>query len=210
MTVRDITKLVALLTMCSVVCSCGGGDSAGGGVAEMKTVFVGAPQVTSAATLLSDIAKWSKDTNLDSKIEICGLDDPQTVNDDATISLTVTKYASAPKGSAVRIGNGVVTFSPAETGTPALPAAYATLPVTIGQTIPEGGGTLSFPVPLVTHQFKDALVYGDNVAGVAAIVCTGKIYRYYATISLDLVEVDTNVKKTVSTQMTVVLADFAD
>jgi len=191
--------VLAALVLILTVGGCGSDDT-GGGVGEFRTVVVGKPQVTSANPLLSDVAKWTTDTDGNTIIEKC-VDTPTVVNDSATVTITSTSYGNSPTASDVSVMAGTLVFTAADTISPALPTLFSVQPFTVNQTI-GAGGSKTISVELVNHAMKSYLQ--------GLIACSGNSYKYFATISFDIVEVNTNVKKTVSTQMDVRFADFVD
>lgn len=196
---KAMKLMVAAALLFAGITGCGGGDT-GGGVAIFKTVYVNKPQLTTANPFLSDLAKW-KDTNSDSKIEVCGNDGFSIINDFASTDVTVNASSSSTSPSSVLVETGSMTFRPADTNTDALPPIFRVQPLTPNVLIAPGE-TKSISVELVNHEMKGYLAN--------QILCTGVTWNYYVKIAYNLVEISTGERKTIETEMLVRFSDLAD
>jgi len=196
-----IQKLIFSLLLVSLqltLTSCGSSNMGGG--ASFNTVNASVSVDSAKNPLLSDLATWPDQT------AICTSDPtkaPTIVND--LVNFTITSKTSISNGtpSALSVQKITLTFTPADTLTPALPSLFATQYINLsGSTVP-AGGSVSIPVEVATHNFK---IYFWNT-----VLCqVVPVYSYNVTAAFDLVEVATGKSGMVTAGMIVRVADFAD
>lgn len=197
-----IQKLVLALLLVSVLLtltSCGSSNMGGG--TAFNTVNASVSVDAAKNPLLSDLAKWPDQT------AICSSDPtkaPTIVND--IVNFTITSNSSITNGtpSALSVQKVTLTFTPADTVvTPALPALYAVQFLSGGGATIAAGGTLSVPVEVATHNFKESFWN--------SVLCQAKpVYSYNVTAAFDLIEVATGKAGTITAGMVVRIADFTD
>lgn len=187
--------------------SCGNSKSSGTG--EFATVVASATAI--AGTLDSDVAVWVDSTG--GKAPACGASSiPTIIPDDVVFSILSTPFTSPSTGSTspiatsnLSISSVTLTFTPADSATPALPARFQTQFASASPSLIVPG-TNSVTVRIVTDPMKAFLQ--------SALACTGLIYTYRVTVSYDMVEINTNRSNTVNLSgngfLTVTFADFTD
>ncbi|MSN26366.1 MAG: hypothetical protein GJV46_10935 [Geobacter sp.] len=196
-----IQKLIFLFLLVSLqltLTSCGSSNMGGG--AAFNTVNASVSVDSAKNPLLSDLAAWPDQT------AICTSDPtkaPTIVND--LVNFTITSKTSITNGtpSALSVQKVTLTFTPADTLTPALPSSFAVQYTNLsGSTVP-AGGSVSIPVEVATHNFKN---YFWNT-----VLCQlVPVYSYNVTVAFDLIEVATGKAGTIAAGMVVRVADFAD
>jgi len=147
--------------------------------------------------LLADLAKWAGAP--------CNAALTPTISNEI-VNFTLATTANNQNGSThpVVLKKATITFSPADTQSPALPALYSPIYQNLnGYTIPVGG-TLTVPLEIVTHNLKQYLT--------PTLVCQGNssTYSYNVTIAFDAVEQVSEKSGSIPASMTVRLADFVD
>jgi hypothetical protein len=199
---------------CALVALSSCGDAKSGGTGEFATVFATASAPPSA--LDSDVAQWFDSATLTTKVAACSANGAPTVApDDAAYTLTSTAYATPNTGTSnptvpsdLLIDKITMTFTPANTLTPALPAAFQTQFPSPGQRIAVGSN--SIPVRVVSVDLKH---YFLN-SGAQSLNCSnqGTSYSYRVTVSFHAVEVSTNREGTITPagSLIVNVSDFID
>lgn len=192
-------KRMACLSFFAVVClglsSCG--NSTGGGVAAFNTVNATASVDSAKNPLLSDLATWTGTP--------CATGSTITIkNDVINFSVTTTVSISNGTPSTLQLQKATITFTPADTVTPVLPALYAVqYQNLLGQSVP-AGGTLSVPIEIATHSLKEYLLPKADVC------VTNSIYNYNVQVNFDAVESGTGKSGSIPAGLTVRFSDFAD
>ena len=201
-------RFVAILLSgtCAAVMLTSCGDSKAGGTGEFATVFAVANNTT--GPLDSDVATWVNATT-QVKATPCPPSVPTVKPDDVSFSVTVSPYATPNTGSASPIVTSdllvtkiTLSFTPADSLTPALPALFQTQFPSAGQRLTSGPN--SIPVRVVTNDLKVFLQ--NNLA------CSGLTYSYRVSVSFDALEITTNRASTINLPgyLTVNFSDFID
>jgi hypothetical protein len=182
-------RMLRVLLLClfiPVLSSCGGG----GGVAEFKTVSVSAQPST---TLLeSNVITGNTCSST-------GSSGGTFVTDLVPVAITSTVYPNfTGTASPVEIDSCTITYTPANSLSPALPAQNVS---SIGATI-SAGGTYTFQVPVALDVLKLSLVTNYNLQP-----CSVTMYSYYVTITFNALEVNTGTRQAIAATLNV---DFAD
>lgn len=189
-------KHVILTSLILAVCLSGCGSTNGGGTIDFITVSAKASADSAKNPLLSDLATWTGTP--------CALGATSTIKNDM-INFTVTSQASITNGtsSPLQLQKATITFTPADTATPALPPLFAVqFQNLLGQTVP-AGGSLQVPVEIATHSLKEFLF--------PTLVCTvSPIYNYNVQVTFDAIEAATGKSGSIPAGMTVRFTDFAD
>lgn len=186
-----------LLFLCLAM-SCGiyGCGSAGGGSAELKTSFVTASAKT--AVLDSDVVAWVDATG--AKATACAETSfPSTpVADSVDVDVVTKAYPNTGSvGLPIRIETATISYDPANSATPPMAPEYQTIGITV-----VNGATATVPIRVATQEQKIRLQ--------PKLACTSSIYNYYTNITLNISEIGSNTKSSVSTSMQLRLADFID
>ncbi|GFO55189.1 hypothetical protein GMSM_21960 [Geomonas sp. Red276] len=184
------------------------GDSKAAGVGQFATVY--ATATSPGVPLDSDVASWV-DATSGSKAQPCLTNSvPHFLPDDVNYNVTSTAWSSGNTGQAnptaasdLLIQKIILTLTPDDSTTPALPAVYQTQYMTSGFLV-AAGSTVSIPVRLVSQELK---IFLSN-----DLLCTGLMYKYRATVSFEAVEVNTNKVATITAPgfVLVRLTDFTD
>jgi len=189
-----IVRLILTFTLAAAILilqSCGG---AGSGVASLNTTMVTATVDT--LILDSDIVAWVDATG--AKATWCGSTSiPSTpASDSVNVTVTPKAYSNTVSNALpVRVESATISYEPANTSTPPMASEYQT----IGQVIQ---APLSVPVRVSSQEQKQSLF---NV-----LACNGIIYNYYVTISINVTEVGTDKKDTVTTKMQLRFSDYLE
>ncbi len=173
--------------------SCG---SAGGGITTLNTSMVSATVDT--LVLDSDVVSWVDSTG--AKATACASTSQAATPAADSINMTIvskTYSNTASTALPVRIGNVTISYSPANTTTPAMASEYQT----VGQII-QPGASLTVPVRISSQEQKIRLQ--------SVLSCSATIYNYYVTLTADVTEIGTDKKGTVTTNMQLRFADFVD
>lgn len=185
--------ILLLLTASSLLLnSCGSSDLGGGSAFNTVNAWVTVDPASNP--LKADIAKWTGTA--------CAADSTLSVVDDL-VNFTVTTTASIANGtiSPLRIQNVTLTFTPLNATMPVLPAQFVTQRLPLGGVIVQPG-SVSVPVQVASHNFKDFF---------SPAICEAvPVYEYYVTASFEAVEVNTGKTGTLTSVMTIQVADFAD
>jgi hypothetical protein len=199
---------------CALVSLTSCGDAKSGGTGEFATVFATATPPPSA--LDSDVAQWFDSATLTTKVAACSTNGAATVTpDDATYTITSTGYATPNTGTSnpttpsdLLIDKITMTFTPANSLTPALPPAFQTQFPSPGQRVAVGSNAVT--VRVVSTDLKH---YFLN-SGAQSLNCTnqGTSYIYRVTVSFHAVEVSTNREGTITPagSLIVNVSDFID
>lgn len=186
------------------------GDSKAGGTGEFATVFATANSTNSVVS--SDVATWF-DLTTGAAAQPCAANSFPTVTpDNVILNVTSTAYTPANTGSsstipasALSISNVTLTFTPANSATPALPARFQTQFASASPSLIVVGSNL-VTLQIVSDDMKNFLA--------ANLQCSGVLYTYRVSVAMDVVEVNTNRSGTVSLSgngyLTVNMADFGD
>jgi hypothetical protein len=205
---RYLARFFCVACAAVMLTSCG--DSKAGGTGEFATVFATVNAVDSV--LDSDIATWTDPTTGAAALFCGGNNNPHIAPDNVVFNVTSTAYPSANTGSSstitpspLSISNVTLTFTPANSATPALPAGLQTQFTSASPSLIAVGSN-SVTVQIVSDRMKASLA--------SALQCTGVLYTYRVSVSMDVVEVNTNRSGTVSlsgnSYLTVNMTDFAD
>lgn len=189
-------KCWKLLIMGMLPLALAGCGSSGGGTAELKTSFVTAS--VDIALLDSDVVSWVDSTG--AKATACAdTSFPATpAGDSVNVAVASKAYSNTGSmGLPVRIESATVSYTPANSATPAMPSVFQTVGLILAN-----GGSATVPVRVATQEQKIRLQ--------PKLACNSTIYNYYTTITLDLTEIGTDTKSTVQTSMQLRLADFVD
>jgi hypothetical protein len=142
------------------------------------------------AVMDSDIIKWT-----DQKA-CTGASIPPA--DSVNVSVVSKAYSNTGSmGLPIRIESATISYTPANSSTPAMPSEFQT----IGSTI-ANGSTVTVPVRVSTQEQKERLIN--------ALACGGPIYNYYTKITLNISEIGTDKKTTTDVSMQLRFADFID
>lgn len=197
--IRVILTVVLAASMLMLQ-SCGSSNT--GGTSVFETVNATVSVDAAKNPLLSDLAKWTGTPCVDGSTYTA-------FNDLVNFNVATTVNIKNGIASPLNIQKATITFEPADTLTPVLPASYtpAYLPLN-GYQVP-AGGSLSFPVEIVSHNLK--LYLGSTAQG-PGLVCTNAstIYSYNVTVSFDAVESNTGKSGSLSAGMLVRFSDFSD
>lgn len=181
-----------------ILVSCGSSNMGGG--AAFNTVNASVSVDSAKNPLLSDLAKWPDQAN------ICSTDPtkaPTIVNDLVNFNITSTTSITNGTASALAVQKVTLTFTPADTLTPALPALYAVQYSNVAGTQVPAGGSVTVPVEVATHNFK---AYFWNT-----VLCqSAPVYSYNVLASFELIEVSTGKTGSITAGMVVRVADFTD
>lgn len=146
----------------------------------------------------SDVVAWVDATG--AKATACGATSFPSipVADSVNVAIKSTAYANTGSmGLGVRVESATISYTPANSATPAMAPEYQTVGLTIAN-----GATTTVPVRVATQEQKLRLQ--------TALACNNTIYNYYTKISMDVTEIGTNKKSTVETAMQLRFADFID
>lgn len=177
--------------------SCGSSNT--GGTSVFETVNATVSVDPAQNPLLSDLATWTgTPCTPGSTFSI----DNDLVNFETRTTINIKNGTPSP----LILQKATITFTPADTVSPTLPALYspAFQPLT-GYTVP-AGGSLSVPIEIANHSLKN---YMGSSQGLG-LVCSVGIYSYNATIIFDAVESNTGKSGSLTASMLVRFADFAD
>jgi ribosomal protein L31 len=182
-----IFKALATCHAFLLLSSCGG--SLGGGVEEFKTVMVSATAKTSR--LESDVLTGNT-------CGATGSTGGTYATDNVDVDIKSTLYPKLTgQALSVRIDRVTISYTPANTSSPALPDQFLTLSDTVTP-----GGTLTLPVPVAKDILKLSLVNDKNLQ-----LCSTAYYEYYVTITFDALEIGSSTSKRISTSLNVAFAD---
>jgi zona occludens toxin (predicted ATPase) len=187
-----LIKLVPVLLLLALS-GCG---SAGGGTSEFKTSYVSATAVT--GVLDSDVVNWVDATG--AKAPACAASSFQTTPAADSIDFTVTSTAYKSTGSTglpLRIESATITYTPANTATPAMATEYQTLGITLAND-----ASVTVPVRVVSQEQKLRLT--------PVLACSSTIYNYHTTVSFSVTEIGTGTNKSVPASLQLRLADYID
>lgn len=183
-----VVRWLVLSSFLLSLASCGG--STGGGVAEFKTVTVAAQSGTTR--LESDVLTGNSCT-------VDGSTGGEYATDNVSVTITSTIYPGfSGTASPVKIDSYTITFSPANSSSPALPAINGSI---IGTTIP-AGGSLVLPIAVAPEILKYSLMNDKNLQA-----CTATMFQYYVLITFNGLEVNTGTRVTFETSLNVAFAD---
>lgn len=200
-----------LYAACGVALLCSCGETAGG-TGEFATVVATAS--APAGPLDSDVLTWEGDQCLSAA--------GPTAPDDVDYTITSKPYPTTNTGqtspiqtSSLQVTRVTLTYTPANTDTPALPPKYQTQFLSSGLTIPAPtnatGTSLTVPVRIAPQDMKLFLATG---LGSQSINCNnpGAFYTYRVEASFELLEVSTNRSAVVKAPgfFLVNFADFVD
>ncbi|MDD2366207.1 MAG: hypothetical protein PHN84_08595 [Desulfuromonadaceae bacterium] len=145
----------------------------------------------------SDVVAWVDDAG--SKATACAPSFPSIpAADSVNVVIKSTAYSNTGSmGLPLRIESATITYTPANTDTPAMPPEFQA----IGMTIPNGTSA-TIPVRVATQEQKIALY--------DVLACNGPIYSYHTTITFNITEIGTDKKITVSSSMSLRFSDFID
>ncbi len=152
---------------------------------------------TTTGILDSDVANWvDSTTNAKSTTWTGSYTIPAA--DSVNVTVQSTAYTSS-SGTAttplpVQIDSATITFSPADSLSPAIQTQYQVL----GSVL--SGGSVSIPVRVVSQELKQVLA--------PALANNSIIYNYYVTIALHVTENGAGKSATVSTKLQVYISDF--
>lgn len=205
---RVLNRLLRGVFAVIVLTSCG---SKGAGTAEFATVF--ATVNPAVAGLDADVATWLDATG--TKITPCVAGAiPHVAPNDVVYTVTATAYAPANTGtiSTIPVSNLLInkisfTLTPADTLSPALPPLFQSQQGSPGQLIVPG--TNSVTVRIVSDELKS---YMMNSLGAQSLDCSNQgFYHYWAVVSFQAVEVNTNKVATITAPaLKVTISDFTD
>ncbi|MEI6208308.1 MAG: hypothetical protein WCP20_16125 [Desulfuromonadales bacterium] len=187
-------KLLLLSLAISLGASgCGGG---GGGSAELRTSYVTAASGT--ASLDADVISWVDASGAKATACAATSNASTPAADTVNVSVVSTTYSNTGSvGLPIRIESATISYAPANTATPPMASEFQTIGV-----IMTNGGTASVPVRVVSQEQKLRLQ--------PKLACNATIYNYYTTITLNVTEIGTETKSTVTTSFQLRLADFVD
>lgn len=139
----------------------------------------------------SDIVKWTD------AIACTGPSIPAA--DSVNVTVKSTPYSNTgTMGLPVRIDMITISYAPANSATPPMQPEYQP-----GGIIITNGGTATVPVRVAPQEQKESLY--------TILACGGPIYHYFTKITLNITELGEPYRKsTVSADMALRLADFAD
>lgn len=190
--------LGVMLSASLLLQSCGSDNT--GGTVVFETVNATASVSAANNPFLSDLATWTGVP--------CAVGSTYTIDNDL-VNFTVATTVNIRNGTAspLVLQRATVTFTPADTVSPALPALYSPTFQALGGTTVPAGGSLSVPVEIANHLLKD---YLGSAQG-RGLVCSGNlVHSYNTTIAFDAVETNTGKSGTITAGMLVRFADFAD
>lgn len=190
--IRIAVCLAALAAMV-IIQSCGSSNT--GGTVLFNTVNASVSVDPAKNPLLSDLATWTGTP--------CDPASTPTIKNDV-INFNVVSTVNISNGTSSRLilQRATITFTPADTLTPVLPALYSPTYISFNYPVP-AGGSFSVPIELASHLIKDFLF-------VPLVCTTGSIYTYNTTVSFEAVEENTGKTGVITAHMTVRFADFAD
>jgi hypothetical protein len=190
------SDFVVLMVLGYSVILAGCGSSNGGGTIDFNTVRASASVDAAKNPLLSDLATWTGTP--------CDPTATATIkNDQVNFTITSTSSISSGTISPLVLQKATITFTPADSLSPVLPAQFATTFQNLVGTIVPAGGSLSVPVEIVTHNLKEFFF--------PTAVCTGvPVYTYNVQVIFDAVESGTGKSGSIPAGMTVRIADFSD
>lgn len=198
--IRVILTVVLAASM-FILQSCGSSNT--GGTSVFETVDATASVDAAKNPLLSDLAKWTGTACADgSTFSI----DNDLVNFNVATTVNIKNGTPSP----LNIQKATITFEPADSLTPKLPALftpdYRSL---LGYQVP-AGGSLSFPVEIASHNLKQYL--GAMPPQGLGLVCTNisTTYTYNVIVTFDAVETNTGKRAPIQAGMTVKFYDFND
>jgi hypothetical protein len=187
---RYPARFLCVACACVMLTSCG---SKAGGTGEFATVVASANATTSG--LDSDVATWVDATTRAKASPCIQTSIPTVVPDDVSFNVTSAAYTVPNTGSTstvvpsdLIITRVTLTFTPADSLTPALPAIYQTQFPSAGERIVVG--STSIPVRIATDDLK---IFLQNT-----LACTGLTYSYRLNVSFEALEVNTNRSGTIS------------
>jgi hypothetical protein len=210
---RSICGILAL----AALTSCG---SKSAGTGEFATVF--ATVSPPATNFSSDVVNWVDATTGNKATVGCAANSvANTVEDQAAFNLTSTQYAvpntgstSSIAGSPLVITRITVNLTPANSSSPVLPAQFRTTFSTAGQTILATGTPVAINVALASNQLK-RFFRNTSAApaglGALAITCSfNPVYVYFADVTFEALEVNTNRVATISPPSGSFIVEFSD
>jgi len=197
--------------VCTIVVLSSCGDSRAPGTADLATVMA---VVTPPGGLDSDVAKWVTDTG--GAATACGANSFISITpDDLTFTITSTAYTSGNTGSTSPITPSdlvvqsiTLTYTPATSLSPALPAIYQTQYPSAGQLVTVGANPVT--VRVASHEMKNYFMTG---LGTQSITCSNAaIYSYWVSASFRVLEVNSGRVATITTPGPLLMrvADFQD
>lgn len=197
----------------AALASCG--DSKSGGTGEFSTVMAtaGGP----GGGLDADVAVWVSADNPDSPALPCGANSAvSTVPDSVDYFITSIPYPSAGTSttnppSRLQVSRVTLTFTPANSTTPALPPLYQEqFPNAAYPDILPNSQPTTIPVRVASHEMK--IFMRGGLGGQSLDCSNGGIYTYRVNASFELKEVNTDRVATVTVPgpLVVRFADFAD
>jgi hypothetical protein len=204
---KHIARYFSVACTALMLTSCG--DSKAVGTGQFATVSVTATALS--ATLDSDFAGWVDTTG--TKATPClAASIPTILPDDVVFNITSTPYTTPNTGSSspivvsdLAISNVTLTFTPANSLTPALPARFQSQPASASPSRIISGAN-SVTVRVVTDDLKSFLQTN--------YLCTGAFLTYRVSVTFDAIELNTNRASSISLAgngyLTVNLADFTD
>lgn len=188
MRTRAIFHILAVISLAGLVQSCGG-DS-GGGSSELKTSYVTADVGT--AVLDSDVIAWGETVCVEGDVST-----PAADSVDAIITSIPYPDNIGTKSLPIRVDSVTISYTPANSATPAMPSEYQVIGTTIAN-----GSSATIPVRVATQEQKIRLQ--------PKLACSSIIYNYYTTLTFHLIEIGTDKTGDVSTSMQLRYADFVD
>ena len=176
--------------------SCG---SKAGGTGEFATVV--ATDNTTTSGIDSDVATWFDSATVSTKSPACSVTSVPTVTpDDVVFNVTSAPYTPANTGSSSSIPASdltvtkiTLTFTPANSQTPALPAGYQTQFPSAGQRI-TANATTGVSVRIAKNEMKQFLQPALTCAGLSI----SPVYSYQVSVSFDALELNTNRSGTIT------------
>lgn len=200
---KFLARLAYAACTLGALTSCGSSTASGTG--EFTTVTATAE--TPAGPLDSDVTRWES-----TPCASAGSALPDELNYTVTSVIAPdpnTGQTSPIVPSDIRIRSITLTFTPANSGSPALPRQFRTQYASSGEIIP-AGASKDIPVRVVTVALKDFLRSG---LGTQSINCSNPSasYSYWVDVSFEGVEISTDRVEAIDAPgLLVNFADFID
>ncbi|HBG08262.1 MAG: hypothetical protein A2075_06795 [Geobacteraceae bacterium GWC2_58_44] len=211
---RYLGSFVLPLLALAVLTSCGGGDSKADGVAEFATVVATASGP--GGPLDSDVATWViASTGAAAPVACVAGTVPTTAPDSVDYTFNSARYSAPGSTSTITPSSLVITritltFTPANTFSPALPPIFQTQFLSAAQPVILPDSSLVLPLRIVSNELKEFFLMG---LGSQSIDCDNRAtYSYRAVVSFEAVEVNTNRVSTITAPgfLLVNFSDFID
>lgn len=185
---QRITRLLPAVFSLLLLSSCGS-DSMGTGVAEFKTVMVAAQAGT--PRLESDILTANS-------CGTTGSTGGAVETDNVDVTVTSTEYPNfTGTRSAVLIDKYTVSYTPANSVSPALPVQNGTTTIPVA-----AGGSVAIDVAVVPDSLKLSLLNNNNIQP-----CSITIFNYYVTVTFEGLELNTGERKSFIATLNLEIAD---